>query len=197
MKVIYFFNPTRPENEKNVVQFIYGTEIIYTSEKPWENNMLEEGDILICYSIDELTSTNFTVDEIVKEYMNIFNKNIELIFDKSTQCNSVFIKTLIENNNNFEQVLKKCIYNYVNQHNIDIQYSKKHVITAEANGNKIGIRKGTKRITKKSIIMKERIKKLSRDFDGNINDDELIKKLKISRNSYYRYKKDLKNRRDN
>lgn len=40
--------------------------------------------------------------------------------------------------------------------------------------------------------MKEKIKKLSKDFDGDKADEELINELGIARYSYYRYKKNLK-----
>lgn len=193
MKLVYYFNPLRMEKEKTVVQSIYGSDITYINDKPWTvADMFEEGDILICGSVDELVDMESDVNQIVKEYMSILGKGVELVFDKSTQCNSLFIKTLIENNDGFEQVLRKCVINYMNQRDIEVKYSKKHMITAKANGNKVGIKKGTKLITKKSVEMKEKIKKLSKDFDGDKADEELIKELGIARNSYYRYKKDLK-----
>ena len=40
--------------------------------------------------------------------------------------------------------------------------------------------------------MKENIKKLSKDFDGNLKDKEILEILKIAKNSYYKYKKELK-----
>lgn len=181
------------EKEKTVVQSIYGTEITYIDSKPWTvADMFEEGDILICNSVDELTDTESDINNIVKEYMDLLNKKIELIFDKSTQCNSIFIKTLIEKNEDFEQVLRKCIANYMNQHDIEVKYSKKHVITAKTNGNKVGIKKGTKLVTKKSLEMRCKIKTMCKDFDGDTSDEDLIKELGISRNSYYKYKKLLK-----
>lgn len=197
MKLIYYFNPVRMEKEKTVVQSIYGTNVTYINDKPWiVANMLEEGDILVCSSVDELTDMGLDVNQIVKEYMAILGKGVELVFDKSTQCNSLFVKTLIERNEDFEQVLRKCVINYTNQRDIEIKYSKKHMITAKANGNKVGIKKGTKLITKKSVEMKEKIKMLSRDFDGNKTDEELIKELGIARNSYYRYKKELRQEKE-
>lgn len=39
--------------------------------------------------------------------------------------------------------------------------------------------------------MKEKIKKLSKDFDGNLKDIEILDLLKIARMSYYKYKKQL------
>ena len=56
----------------------------------------------------------------------------------------------------------------------------------------IGQREGAKLVTRKSIEAKEKIKKYSRDFDGSLNDPEVIKLTGISRNSYYTYKRQLR-----
>ena len=39
--------------------------------------------------------------------------------------------------------------------------------------------------------MKERIQKMAKDFDGSMKDKEVIEILGISRNTYYKYKKEL------
>lgn len=192
MKLVYYFTPSRMKKEKTGVQSIYGSNTTYINNKPWTMaDMFKEGDILICGSVDELVDTESDVNQIDKEYMFILGKGVELVFDKSTQCNSLIIKTLIDKNDNSEQVLRKCVINYMNQHDIEINYYRKHMITAKANGNKVGIKKGTKLINKKSVEMQEKIKKLSKDFDGDKAYEELIKELGIARYSYYRYKKNL------
>lgn len=174
---------------------IYGENTIITNEEPSIlTNRLEKEDILICYSIEEFLEDDqlqIDIDEIVKIYMSMINKGIDLTFDKSAQCNSLFIKTLISNADEFESVLRKCIINYLGQKNIEQKYSKKHVVTANKNGNKVGIKKGTKLVTKKSIKTKKIILEQSKDFNGSMNDGELIKFLKIGRNTYYKYKKEL------
>lgn len=197
MKLIYYFNPVRMEKEKTVVQSIYGTNVTYINDKPWiVANMLEEGDILVCSSVDELTDMGLDVNQIVKEYMAILGKGVELVFDKSTQCNSLFVKTLIERNEDFEQVLRKCVINYTNQRDIEIKYSKKHMITAKANGNKVGIKKGTKITTKKSVETKKIIEARSREFNGTETDESILNDLKISRNTYFKYKKELRQEKE-
>lgn len=196
MKIVYYFDESRPAKEKTVVQSIYGDEVQYISERPWAAiDMFENGDILICNSVDELAASEVTledVDDIVKEYVNILNRGVELVFDKSTQCNSLFIKTLITSDKDFESVLRKCIMNYAGQKDIAAKYAKKHVVTARANGNRVGLKKGTRLITKKSIVMKAKIKEYSKEYDGTLSDEELIKRLGIARNSYYKYKKELR-----
>lgn len=55
-----------------------------------------------------------------------------------------------------------------------------------------GLASGTKLTTKKSISAKEIILKHSKDFNGTLEDTEVIKLCGISRNTFYRYKKQLK-----
>lgn len=59
-------------------------------------------------------------------------------------------------------------------------------------GKQIGLTKGTKLTTKKSIEAKKKILELSCFFEGNMTDAQLIHKLDISRNSFYKYKRELK-----
>ena len=63
---------------------------------------------------------------------------------------------------------------------------------AKKNGTKIGLSKGTTLTTKKSIDCKAIIKKHSKDFGGSLEDPDVIKLCDCSRNSYYKYKRDLK-----
>ena len=46
--------------------------------------------------------------------------------------------------------------------------------------------------TSEGLIAKERIKKISKTFEGNLADAECIEMLNISRNSFYKYKAELK-----
>ena len=55
----------------------------------------------------------------------------------------------------------------------------------------LGRRKGTVIETKKAKEMKAKIKKLSKDFDGTLKDIEVMELLKIARNTYYKYKREL------
>ena len=72
------------------------------------------------------------------------------------------------------------------------QRTKEGMETARLNGKQIGQIKGTKLTTKKSIEAKEIRLKHSKDFKGTLKDSEVMKLCDISRNSYYKYKKELK-----
>ena len=63
---------------------------------------------------------------------------------------------------------------------------------AKKNGTQIGLKKGTMLTTKKSMQCKEIIKKHSRDFGGSLDDPDVIKLCGCSRNSFYKYKREIK-----
>lgn len=47
-------------------------------------------------------------------------------------------------------------------------------------------------ITKKSIEAKKQIQKHSKDFGGNLSDVDCTKLIGLARNTYYKYKRELK-----
>ena len=72
------------------------------------------------------------------------------------------------------------------------QRTSEGIKTTKLNGKQIGRIKGNKYITKKETAAKEIILKNSKDFNGTNTDSEVIKIVGISRNSYYKYKAELK-----
>lgn len=66
--------------------------------------------------------------------------------------------------------------------------------TAKLNGKQIGQIAGSKLLVEKERPAKEKIMKFSKDFNGTLNDTDVMKIIGLSRNTYYKYKKDMKNR---
>lgn len=73
--------------------------------------------------------------------------------------------------------------------------TKQGLQTAKLNGKQLGRAKGTVVVTKKSDESKKKILKYSKTFGGDLSDKDLIKLLGIDKNTYYKYKKELKNAR--
>jgi len=59
------------------------------------------------------------------------------------------------------------------------------------NGKQIGRISGAKVETKKSKDVKKVIFQHSKDFQGSLKDIELIKLVRVSRNTFYKYKREL------
>jgi len=72
------------------------------------------------------------------------------------------------------------------------QRTREGVETARLRGKQIGGQRGRKLTVKKAGPALEVIRKHSRDFEGTLTDAECIKLAGISRNTFYKYKKRLK-----
>ena len=71
------------------------------------------------------------------------------------------------------------------------QRTKEGIETARRDGKQIGQKKGAKLHIKKEGPAKAQILRLSRDFHGTNSDLECMKIIGISRNTYYKYKREL------
>ena len=120
-----------------------------------------------------------------KSYIHSYDSNLSFFFD------------IVNAENN----LPSYSYKYINQ------TTTKNVRTAIEDGNSSKENADQKTTqtgafdsanntykTKKEISCKEIILKNSKDFNGNNNDDEVIKICGISRGSYYKYKRELKDK---
>ena len=77
------------------------------------------------------------------------------------------------------------------------QRTKEGVLKAQANGKQIGRKEGAKagkdfKESKKAIKAKEKILEHSKDFNGTLSDPDCIKIAGVSRNTFYKLKKQLK-----
>jgi DNA invertase Pin-like site-specific DNA recombinase len=66
------------------------------------------------------------------------------------------------------------------------------LVTARRNGKQIGQVQGRKLTVKKEAPAKEIIKKHSKCFGGTLTDSEVMKLANVSRNTFYKYKSELK-----
>ena len=72
------------------------------------------------------------------------------------------------------------------------QKTKEGIETARLNGKQIGQKQGAKLTTKKSIKAKKQIQEQSRDFNGTLSDADCMKLTGLARNTFYKYKRELK-----
>ena len=71
------------------------------------------------------------------------------------------------------------------------QRTKEGIETARLNGKQIGQVSGRKLVTKKSIEAKDIIKKYNKTFGGPLGNDETMRLVKLSKATFYKYKKEL------
>lgn len=145
-------------------------------------------------------------------YEELFNLGISLVFLKEPHINTDTYKSAIsvdiQMTGTNADILLRAVKEYLmqlakEQIRIAFEQAEKEVLdlhqrtsegikTAKLNGKQIGRIKGNKYVTKKEIAAKEIILKNSKDFNGTNTDSEVIKIAGISRNSYYKYKAELK-----
>lgn len=72
------------------------------------------------------------------------------------------------------------------------QRTKEGLQTAVLNGKTLGRPKGLRPHIKKEAPAKKVIRKYSRDFDGTLPDVDVLKLARVSRNTFYKYKRQLR-----
>lgn len=72
------------------------------------------------------------------------------------------------------------------------QRTREGIQTARLNGKQIGGRPGVQLHTKKAAEMKPIILQHCKDFGGSLSDTEVMRLTGLARNTYYRYKKELR-----
>ena len=173
-------------------------------------NKVKPGDTIVFDSVSRMSRSEA---EGIEQYMELFNKGINLIFLKEPHINTDTYKKQIEGinipstdnkvvnlilegvTNALKELAKEQIRLAFEQSQKEVddlrERTKEGIREARRNGKQIGGVVGKKLTTKKSIESKEQIKKYSKDFDGSLKDTEVMKLIGISRNSYYKYKKEL------
>lgn len=177
---------------------------------------LHEGDVVV---FDELSRMSRNAEEGFAAYRELYDKGINLIFLKESTLNTDNFRDAMERQyaeintgsaetdflangmlKLFEQynmmVVEKQIRTAfeTSQHEVEFLHKRtsEGVRKAQAAGKQIGIEKGRKLTTKKSIAKKEEIRKYSKDFSGSLNDIEVMKITGLARNTYYKYKAEMK-----
>ena len=124
---------------------------------------------------------------------NLLNVNIE------TGNNAVdaFFKGNIELINNFMMVLAeeqiKAAFDQSEKEVTDLHSRiSQGIREAKKSGVHVGLTKGTTLTTKKSLECIAIIKKHSKDFGGTLEAPDVMKLCGCSRNSYYKYKREIK-----
>lgn len=171
-------------------------------------NVIEPGDTIIFDSVSRMSRNK---EDGVSLYMKLFDMGVNLIFLRERHIDTDTYKQALGNGIQLtgtdvddillgvNKYMRKLATNQIilafeqSQKEVDdlSKRTSEGIETARRNGKQIGGVTGRKLTTKKSIEAKEKIMRLSRDFNGGLADIDVINRIKISRNSYYKYKKEL------
>ena len=182
--------------ERNILSSFPNAKIyreVYTgvvlNRQEWQKliKRVRKGDTIV---FDSVSRKSRNASEGVEQYMELLSKGIELvgndIADVYIEATNKVLKLLAAKQIElaFEQSEKEVM---------DIrQRTKEGLKTARLNGKQIGCIKGSKLNVKKEAPAKELIRKHCKSFGGTLSDIECIKLANISRNTYYKYKREIK-----
>ena len=179
--------------------------------KEWDKiyRIVRSGDMIV---FDSVSRFSRNAEEGFELYQDLYHKGIDLVFLKEPQINTETFKReldravpmtgtnvdyILDGINKFLLELAKdqirLAFEQAEKEVEDLrQRTREGIETARLNGKQIGACPGEKRITKKSVQIKGIIEKHSSDFNGTLSDVEIIQMTGVSKNTYYRYKKELK-----
>ena len=189
---------------------------VYTGTKvdgrrKWEQLLktVHPGDTIIFDSVSRMSRN---AEEGFSAYQELYERDVDLVFLKEPHINTQTYKQALNNHvkltgdkvdfilegvNKYLMALAKeqiCLaFEQAEKEVSDLhQRTREGIETARLNGKQIGQRKGVLLTTKKSAAAKEVILRHSKDFGGTLSDQECISLSHISRNTYYKYKSELK-----
>ena len=170
--------------------------------------LLKKGDTVV---FDEVSRMSRDADEGFELYQELYNEGIELCFLKEKHINTATYRQALTNaialtgtsvdfilegiNKYLMSLAKEQIRLAIEQAEKEVDFLRRRTVEglrqAQANGARLGNALGTTYETKKSIHCKEIILKHAKFFGGSLEDGEIIKLCACSRNTYYKYKREV------
>ena len=182
-----------------------------TERKEWKKlqRVLRSGDTVVFDSVSRMSRN---AEEGFTAYKEMYDRGISLVFLKEPHINTDTYKKaldagvpmtgtnvdfILEGVNKYLMALAaeqiKLAFEQAEKEVKDLQQrTREGIQTAKNHGKQVGLPKGTVLVTKKSKTAKEEIRAYSKDFNGHLNDEQVMKIAGISRNTYYKYKRDMK-----
>lgn len=167
------------------------------------------GDTIVFDSVSRMSRN---ADEGFKLYEQLYKEGVNLVFLKEPHINTDTYKKALESNITMTGTNVDFILEGINKYLMSLaeeqiriafdqaekevsdlhQRTKEGMQTAKLNGKQIGLAKGTKLTTKKSVEAKEIIRKHNKGFGGTLSNEETWKLAGISKMSFYKYSNELR-----
>jgi len=169
----------------------------------------KEGDTVVFDSVSRMSRN---ADEGFAVYEELYKRGVNLVFLKEHHIDTATYRKALESNVPLTGTNVDFILEGVNKYLLTLakeqirlafeqaekevedlhQRTREGIETARLAGKQIGQKTGAKLITKKSIAAKEIIIRHSKDFNGILSDKEVMQLTGLARNTYYKYKAQLK-----
>lgn len=171
--------------------------------------VVKQGDTIV---FDEVSRMSRDAEEGFELYKRLYDDGVELVFLKEHHIDTATYKNALTNGIPMTGTNVDFILEGVNKYLMSLaqeqiklafmqaqkevdslhKRTKDGMEVARMNGKQIGGVKGRTLNVKKKEPTKALIRKYSRDFDGLLTDQEAIKQIGIARNTYFKYKKELR-----
>lgn len=183
----------------------------FADRKEWGKlfRRVKNGDTIIFDSVSRMSRN---AEDGFTAYQELYNRGVNLVFLKEPHINTETYKKALDSNiqmtggnvdfildgvNKYLMALAKeqiqLAFQQAEKEVQDLrQRTREGVEIARLNGKQIGGVTGKKLITKKSIAAKKIILKHSKDFHGTLDDCDVITLAGLSRNTYYKYKREIR-----
>ena len=190
-----------------------------TTDRPaWGKlaKQLKEGDTVV---FDEVSRMSRNAEEGFALYQDLFQRGVNLVFLKEPHINTdVYKRTLDRHIDISAETGRKARDKYINgrgellnglmmdlareqielafqsaQQEVDYLHKRtsEGVRRAQASGKQVGRAAGTTVETQKSREAKIRMIDICRDFNGSLQDKDVMQLLGIARNTFYKYKREI------
>ena len=170
---------------------------------------VEKGDTIVFDSVSRMSRN---ADEGIDLYMALQRKGVNLVFLKEPHINTSVYKDALKNRiplqgNEVDYILEginkymhaiakvqiRIAFDQAEKEVTDLrQRTKEGIREARRRGKKPGRPKGCCPQPKYKDKYKEDIRRLSKTFDGQLKDKEVLKIVPLSNNTYYKYKREIK-----
>lgn len=196
--------------EAHIVKEVYtGTRTEGRKEFEKLLRTVKSGDTI---AFDSVSRMSRNAEEGFADYTQLYEAGVTLVFLKEPSINTATYKEalskqipmtggdvdlILEGVNKFLLRLAEI------QIRIAFEQSEKEVqdlhkrtseglVTAKLQGKRVGTPKGTILKTKKSVLAKKKMLEICKDFGGTLSDKDAMKVIGVANNTFYKYKKELK-----
>lgn len=162
------------------------------------SDVLKEGDTILFNSFLDLDPYYNNLQTIYVRYVELLMRNITIEFFESPECDSEKVLRILSqlnldsNNDNIVNILDLTIQFYWERKNFERNKKAAALQASKKQGKQVGQPKGAVLTTQKSIQAKAIILEFNKDFNGTLTDEQTREMASVGRNTYYKYKKELK-----
>ena len=161
---------------------------------------------------DSVSRMSRTADEGFSVYQELYSRGVNLVFLKERHIDTATYQRALNSSVPMTGTAVDCILEGINKYLLELAKeqirlafiqsekevedlhlrTREGIQTARLAGKQIGQREGAKLNTKKSAQMKPILLQHCKEFGGSLNDTEVMRLTGLARNTFYKYKVELK-----